>query len=535
MITASQNVINALSSSVRQIKARVELYNGSTLVDTFSYNDRLISFTIDRLGEENKFFGFGVFQKINIKLIDLNREINITTQNHFKVIYTIDNEDVITHPIFYVSEVHRDEENNELSITAYDALYEASQIPLSDTDLKDGEYSFSELFYNISRFLQVAEEIAVDNNISSLSYWQGVIVCAGYGNFEETNNLKEVLDDIAEALQAIYFIDHQNKLHIARLNPGAESLKIDKSKQIDLKSGENRRLGVITSATELGNNITVSTEESGSTQYIRDNEFFIEDSNAETYLNNGIEYYKGISINQFECEWRGNPLSQILERLEITTKDNKKVYSFLINDTINYNGAFSQNTQWNYENNEEETASNSTNLGEVLKQTFAKVDKANKKITLLASEAEANKKEIAQLVIDTEGITTSIESNEKAIDDLTGDISDVKSEVSTKMTSDSVQIAINKALENGVNKVSTSTGFTFDDTGLTISKSDSEMSTLIDDDGMKVSKNEEEVLTADNTGVNAINLTARQYLIIGTNSRFEDYGDNRTGCFWIGS
>ena len=514
MITASENVINAISSSVRQIKARVELYNGSTLVDTFSYNDKLISFTIDRLGEENKFFGFGVFQKINIKLIDLNREINITTQNHFKVIYTINNEDIITHPIFYVSEVHRDEENNELSITAYDALYEASKIPLSDTDLKDGTYSFSELFYNISRFLQVAEEIAVDNNISSLSYWDGVIVCTGYGNFEETNNLKEVLDDIAEALQAVYFVDHQNKLHIARLNPGAESLKINKSKQIDLKSGENRRLGVITSATELGNNITVSTEESGSTQYIRDNEFFIEDSDAETYLNNGIEYYKGISINQFECEWRGNPLSQILERLEITTKDNKKVYSFLINDTINYNGVFSQNTQWNYENNEE--------------------DKANKKITLLASEAETNKKEIAQLVIDTEGITTSIESNEKAIDDLTGDISDVKSEVSTKMTSDSVQIAINKALENGVNKVSTSTGFTFDDTGLTISKSDSEMSTLIDDDGMKVSKNEEEVLTADNTGVNAINLTARQYLIIGTNSRFEDYGDSRTGCFWLG-
>ena len=54
----------------------------------------------------------------------------------------------------------------------------------------------------------MAEEIAVDNNISSLSYWDGVIVCAGYGNFEETNNLKEVLDDIAEALQAIYFIDH---------------------------------------------------------------------------------------------------------------------------------------------------------------------------------------------------------------------------------------------------------------------------------------------------------------------------------------
>ena len=41
------------------------------------------------------------------------------------------------------------------------------------------------------------------------------------------------------------------------------------------------------------------------------------------------------------------------------------------------------------------------------------------------------------------------------------------------------------------------------------------MKTNIDEDGMKVYRNSEEVLTADNVGVNAINLTARQYLIIG--------------------
>lgn len=56
----------------------------------------------------------------------------------------------------------------------------------------------------------------------------------------------------------------------------------------------------------------------------------------------------------------------------------------------------------------------------------------------------------------------------------------------------------------------------------------------IDEDGMSIMKNSEEVLTADNTGVNAINLTAHQYLIIGKNSRFEDYQNKRTACFWIG-
>ena len=60
------------------------------------------------------------------------------------------------------------------------------------------------------------------------------------------------------------------------------------------------------------------------------------------------------------------------------------------------------------------------------------------------------------------------------------------------------------------------------------------MKTNIDEDGMKVYRNNEEVLTADNVGVNAINLTARQYLIIGQNSRLEDYNSNRTACFYIG-
>ena len=52
---------------------------------------------------------------------------------------------------------------------------------------------------------------------------------------------------------------------------------------------------------------------------------------------------------------------------------------------------------------------------------------------------------------------------------------------------------------------------------------------------MRVSKGSEVVLTADNGGVEARNLHATTYLIIGGNSRFEDYNNgSRTGCFWIG-
>lgn len=88
--------------------------------------------------------------------------------------------------------------------------------------------------------------------------------------------------------------------------------------------------------------------------------------------------------------------------------------------------------------------------------------------------------------------------------------------------------------ENGAEKVVTQTGFTFDDTGLTVSKSNSELSTTITEDGMTVQRNSEVMLKASNTGVEAKNLNASTFLIIGNRSRFENYKSDFTGCFWIG-
>lgn len=85
----------------------------------------------------------------------------------------------------------------------------------------------------------------------------------------------------------------------------------------------------------------------------------------------------------------------------------------------------------------------------------------------------------------------------------------------------------------GVTEVSNAVG-TFNSDGLRISRTGSEMSTQITDNGMTVSRNEQQVLVANAQGVDAENLHATTYLIVGKYSRFEDYGDNRTGCFWIG-
>lgn len=142
-------------------------------------------------------------------------------------------------------------------------------------------------------------------------------------------------------------------------------------------------------------------------------------------------------------------------------------------------------------------------------------------------------------------ITASVEKLETTVtnglDDIKDDIETVRKKVDLQLTEDQVDIQIEEKLQNGVNKVKTSTGFTFDNNGLNISKSDSKTNTQITEDGMYVNNTEtgDNMLTANKDGVNAVNLHATTYLIIGTNSRFEDYSSggttkDRTACFWIG-
>lgn len=132
-------------------------------------------------------------------------------------------------------------------------------------------------------------------------------------------------------------------------------------------------------------------------------------------------------------------------------------------------------------------------------------------------------------------ITAEVSAIKTTTDDLGNQITEVSSKVAASVTADQVDLAIQKEIGKGASKVVTSTGFTFSDEGLKVARSNSEMTTQITEDGMAVYKSGEQVLRANNQGVEAVDLKARTYLIVGKNSRFEDLPDgHRTGCFWIG-
>lgn len=525
----AQSIIN---SPVRSIKGRVEVYEASTLIHTFLPEDKLIEFSIERECEGSKFFGFGICQHFVGSLIDTKREINLTTSHSIKISYKVGDEWIYPHPTFFITQTRRDENTNQLTVYGYDALFDATKYTYSELELSM-PYTIEDMAAACATKLGIAaiNIERVNDTCFSTSYETGA-------NFEGTETSREVLDDIAEATQTIYFINGEDKLVFKRLTTAAADKTIGKADYFSLDSKESRRLQTICSATELGDNYSSSISTLGSTQYVRDNAFWVLREDIATLVDNAVAAIGGLTINQFDCEWRGDFLVELGDCLAIETKNGDFTYSFLLDDKVIYDGSFSQTSAWEYDAEDSEDESNSTSLGEVLKQTYAKVDKANKKVEIMASEVSANNEVVAALEMNTNSILASVSNIETTMGDrlesVEGDISTLSTKVAATMTAEDVRLEIQSELENGVSKVSTSTGYTFDETGLSIEKTGSEMKTTITEDGMKVYKESEEVLVANNAGVEATNLHATTYLIIGTNSRFEDYGDSRTGCFWIG-
>lgn len=532
MIVAANQFNDMLNNASRSIKARVELYNGSTLLNTFAYDGALKELEINRCGTPQKFFGFGVPQKLTVKLRDKEREINIEKGQGLEVVFGVESDYLYTCPIFFVDEITRDENTNDLTIVAYDALHKAQKHLVKELRLTV-DYKISDVIRACAALLGMPFRYDdIDEDLLGLFYQSGA-------NMEGSTTVKECLDAIAEVLGAVYYIDAEWCLTFKRLDVGGEPLiNIDRSKYFTLSAKTTHNLQTITHSTELGDNLTATTGIEGEHQVIHDNPFLNLRDDTAALLDKILANVAGLTATQFETKWRANFLLEIGDKISIETKDGETIVAYLIDDTIKYNGGLVGTSKWEYNNNKSVENTNPNTLGEAIKKTYAKVDKVNKEIELVASETTANTENISAIRQNTNSISASVREAENRINNSINNLNDnmniLASEVEAKMSADEMTIAIKKELSNGVSAVTTTTGFTFNEDGLRVSKSGSEMESLLDEDGLKVYRDNTEMLRADNTGCYAENLHSRTYLIIGGNSRMETFEGNRTGIFWIG-
>ena len=543
-----------LNANEQVIRARVELYNGSTLEKICNCGELLSEFAIEKTGE-GKYFGFGICQKLKATLIDMNNSINIDAVDGIEVSFGVDSDFIYPYPKFYLQEAKRDEVFGVIDIAAYDALFQAAS------------YQVSELVYQptftLRQFARAcATLLGLPLLIDTKAEAAFDLAFDTRANFNGNESVRSALDAVAEATQTIYYIDGNWNLYFKRLDASASPVvTINKNRYVELTDQGERTLATIAHATELGDNIEVPATIEGDTQFLRDNPFLELRNDAADILTQGANRVKGLKINEFYCDWAGNYLLEIGDKISLIKDDNTTITTYVLDDNITFNGALWQINSWEYGKDDTETVTNPTTLGEAINQTIARVDKTNKEITLLAQNTE---KEFTSLQLKTDGIEAEIQTLDGEIaevklkadgisadftnlngefislqaktDGLSAEIGEVDGKIAkAKLDANNALLEFERQVETeGVSKVTTTTGFAFNENGLTVSKSTSEISTTITEDGMTIARQSVEVLTANNEGVRAEDLHATTYLIIGNNSRIEDYGINRTACFWIG-
>ena len=157
----------------------------------------------------------------------------------------------------------------------------------------------------------------------------------------------------------------------------------------------------------------------------------------------------------------------------------------------------------------------------------------------LSKDLDENKdetdKKIAELKVTADGLSSTVSSQSKEMDNIKKEMSDVQ------QSSDKVSVTVQSIIDNGVSKVTNEFGLTIDESAVTIHRDGSDMTNSLDETGMYVIRNKDQsneqvMLEANANGVKATDVTVYNYLTIG-HARFEDYkrgtDAERTGCFWV--
>lgn len=325
--------------------------------------------------------------------------------------------------------------------------------------------------------------------------------------YDASDTFRDVLDEIAAVAGGmIGFVGTELQV----IYPTSTGEIIDEENLKSLKIG--KKYGpvnsIVLSRTPQEDNIfkkdAGSIAEHGLTEIRIENNQII-DSHREDFMDGICAALFGLSFELYELESFGIGYLNFGDIFALKTADGVEHRALMLCDDLKITQGVSETSKLEEPEvtNTDYTAASTTDKD--LRKTILRVDKQDNKITALASR------------------TDTLESG----------LADVTRKAELTISPEAVDIKISEAI-NGIDSVETSTGYTFDKDGLNIHKDGEEMHNTLDNTGMYVRRSGTDVLTANNEGVNAINLSARQYLIVGSNARFEDYPGNRTACFYIG-
>ena len=410
----------------------------------------------------------------------------------------------IDYGTYLIKETKKDEDTQSISIECYDFMLQ-SMIPY-DLALEYPEEPTEET-------PAITVKDLLDAICNRLGWQKGYTtfhncdVVVDEEKYDKSDTFRDALDDIAEVAGGmIGFVD--DKLTVIYPTSSGEVIDEENLKSLTIGKKFGPINSVVLARTPQEDNIykqdTDSIAVNGLCEIRIENNQII-DTHREDFMDGVCDALFGLSFELYELESFGIGYINFGEFFSLKTADGVEHKVLMLCDDLQINQGVKEESKLEEPEITATDYSAASETDKTLKKTILRVDKQDNKISALVSRTEA----------------------------LESGVGDLTKKAEMIMDEESVEIKISEAI-SGIDSIETSTGYTFDKDGLNIHKDGEEMHNTLDNKGMYVRRNSENILVADNDGVNAINLTARKYLIIGSNARFEDYQYNRTACFYIG-
>ena len=335
--------------------------------------------------------------------------------------------------------------------------------------------------------------------------------------YDNTYTFRSILEEIGQVAGGIIAFKDDDILYVNYPNETIEIIDESNLKSLTIKEKYGPVNSLVIARTPQEDNIYRRDDdlinELGKICEIKIENNQLMDTHREDFIDDLFDRLKGLVFHTYELESFGIGYLELYDTFTLQTIDDNEYKCLFLYDNLEITQGINETSKSDLPEETETDYKVASLTDRLINKTILRVNKQDQ--------------EIQALITNTQNLSAENSGLNDKYDTLT-------KQVEQTMTSAEINILISEMLSNGIDSVTTSTGYTFDKDGLNISKSGEEMQNLLDNTGMYVNRDDENILTANNEGVNAINLTARQYLTIGNNSRFEDYLTNRTACFNVG-
>ena len=406
---------------------------------------------------------------------------------------------------FIVKEAEYKDETNSIVITAYDLIL-LSMIPYAPSVNFTAPEGSEPPVITLGIYLQsICDYLGITLATPTFANSEVIIDEEKYDN---SYTFRDVLTEIAQAAGGTIAIKN-DQLYV--LYPVASEVKVEPSNLKSIEIGEvfGPVNSVVIARTPQEDNIYKkdATAETICEIKIENNQLM--DSHREDFIEGIYNALYGLTYYPHEVESFGIGTLEICDLFTIETLDGNTYTALHMSGEVEITQGLVERTKGTAPTSTKTDYKAASETDRRINQTILRVDKQDGII---------------------QGLITK---TEEKTNELTGEVEKLTKSVESTMTAEDIKILVSTSVE-GKDNIKTSMGYTLNDEGLRIKRSNEEIENLLTHEGMYVNRNDDNILTADKKGVDAINLKARQYLIVGENSRFEDYDDNRTACFYIG-